>query len=166
MAYSTVPKVKRDGKIVLSDGTGSPVTLEVAYEDGNFSADFPSLQSSLVVYDRGSLSAVRKQDDQFITASFSANMREFTDATAGSIVDFCNKTNAYSGNLSAATGTLPYIEQYCIDIVFTVEGTDHGDLKDHTATYSKCIPDSISFSEGDPSSFTISFTGYGGVVYT
>ena len=37
MAYSNIPKTKRDGKIELIDGTGSPVTLEVAFEDGNFS---------------------------------------------------------------------------------------------------------------------------------
>ena len=36
MAYSTVPKMRRDGKITLKDGTGTPVTLEVAYEEGNF----------------------------------------------------------------------------------------------------------------------------------
>ena len=34
MAYSVVPKTKWDGKIELIDGTGVPVTLEVAYEDG------------------------------------------------------------------------------------------------------------------------------------
>ena len=32
MAYSTAPKVRRDGKITLKDGTSTPVTLEVAYE--------------------------------------------------------------------------------------------------------------------------------------
>ena len=37
MAYSIIPKTKRDGKIELIDGTGSPVTMSIAYEDGNFS---------------------------------------------------------------------------------------------------------------------------------
>ena len=41
MAYSNIPKTKRDGKIELIDGTGSPVTLEVAFEDGNFSFSQP-----------------------------------------------------------------------------------------------------------------------------
>ena len=36
MAYSTVPKVRRDGVIQLEDGTGVPVTLQIAYEEGNF----------------------------------------------------------------------------------------------------------------------------------
>ena len=49
MAYSTVPKTKRDGKIELVDGTGSPVILEIAYEDGNFSFSEPNEFSELVV---------------------------------------------------------------------------------------------------------------------
>ena len=41
MAFSTVPKAKKDGKLTFRDGTGSPVTLEVAYEEGNFSFETP-----------------------------------------------------------------------------------------------------------------------------
>lgn len=167
MAYSVVPKVLRDGKITLIDGTTpTAVELEVAYEDGNFSYDAPNDQSSLVVFDRGSLSAVRKDQDQFITFTFSANMRQFTDgAEAGSIIDFVEKLGFYSGNTSTGSGT-PYIEQYCINVQFDVEGTDHGDDADHQATFAKCIPDSYSFAEGGPNSFTLSFTCYGGVTYT
>ena len=165
MAYSTAPKTLRDGKITLIDGTGTPVTLEVAYEDGTLSYDKPNDQSSLVVFDRGSLSAVRKDQDQFITFTFSANMRQFTDAAAGSIIDFITKSNAYSANTSTGSGT-PYIEQYCIDVQFDVEGTDHGDAKDHQATFAKCVADSYSFAEGGPNSFTLSFTCYAGVSYT
>ena len=39
MAASQVVKVRRDGKLKLQDGAGSPVTLEIDFEDGNFSAD-------------------------------------------------------------------------------------------------------------------------------
>tara|TARA_R110000803_G_scaffold61581_1_gene121510 strand:- start:158 stop:658 length:501 start_codon:yes stop_codon:yes gene_type:complete len=162
MAYSTVPKTKRDGKITLQDG--GAVTLEVAYEDGNLSYEQPTAQSSLPIFDRGTLSAVRKQDDQFITFTFSANMRQFTDAAAGSINDFVRKVGFYNGNASAGTGT-PYIEQYVINVQFEVEGTDLGDLVDSSATFSKCECTSVSFSEGDPNSFSLSFTCYGGVVF-
>ena len=41
MAYSVVPKTKRDGLITLIDGTAIAVTLEVAYEDGNFTFSDP-----------------------------------------------------------------------------------------------------------------------------
>ena len=51
MAYSTAPKVRRDGKITLKDGTGTPVTLEVAYEEGNFSFD-QTKSDRIVIRDR------------------------------------------------------------------------------------------------------------------
>ena len=41
MAYSTIPKVRRDGTITLKDA--GAVTLAVSYEEGNFSVDIPPL---------------------------------------------------------------------------------------------------------------------------
>ncbi len=166
MAYSVVPKTKRDGLITLLDGTGVPVTLDVAYEDGNFTFSDPQQFSELVVMDRGNFAAIRKQDEQAKTGSFSFHFRQFTDGSeAGSVRDFIKKTGNYSGNTSTgATGT-PYIEFYCIDIKYKAEGTDFGDDADHEVTLSKCVC-SLDFSEGDPSSFTLNFTCYGGVTVT
>ena len=93
-------------------------------------------------------------------------MREFADQTnTGSLVDFINKTNAYSGNVSTGTSGTPYIEEYAIDIEYGVEGASFGDdVATHKATLRKCIC-TVSFTEGDPNSFAISFTCYGGVTY-
>ena len=162
MAYSVVPKTKRDGKIELIDGTGVPVTLEVAYEDGNFSFSEPNEFSELVVMDRGNFAAIRKQDQQAITGSFSFHFRQFTDGSeAGSVRDFIAKSGFYSGNISTGGTGVPYVEHYCIDIKYTAEGTDFGDDADHTVTLSKCVC-SLDFAEGDPSAFTLNFTCYGG----
>ena len=168
MAYSVVPKTRRDGKITLTDGTGgAPVSLEVAFEEGNLSIDKPNAFSSLVIRDRGDISAVRKQDASIITGSFSFNLRQFTDgAEAGSIIDFVDKTGFYVANISTGSSGTPYLEQYAIDIKYDVEGTDHGDDADHSATLSKCIVDSYSVSEGDPTNVTLNFSCYGGVTYT
>lgn len=167
MAYSTVPKTKRDGKIELIDGTTPTATvLEVAYEDGNFTFSDPQQFSELVVMDRGNFSAIRKQDEQAKTGSFSFHFRQFTDGSeAGSIRDFINKSGNYSANLSTGTSGTPYVEHYTIDILYTAEGTDFGDDADHTVRLSKCVC-SLDFSEGDPSSFTLNFTCYGGVTVT
>ena len=73
MAYSVVPKTKRDGVITLKDG--GAVTLDVAFEDGNFSFSQPQQFSELVVMDRGNFSAIRKQDEQAITGSFAFHFR-------------------------------------------------------------------------------------------
>ena len=162
MAYSVVPKTKRDGKIELIDGTGVPVTLEVAYEDGNFSFSEPNEFSELVVMDRGNFAAIRKQDQQAITGSFTFHFRQFTDGSeAGSVRDFITQSGNYSGNTSTGGTGVPYVEHYCIDIKYTAEGTDFGDDADHTVTLSKCIC-SLDFAEGDPSAFTLNFTCYGG----
>jgi hypothetical protein len=102
MAYSTVPKTKRDGKIELLDNAA--VTLEIAYEDGNFSFSQPQQFSELVLMDRGSFSTVRKQDEQAITGSFSFHFRQFTDTVnAGSVRDFINQSGFYNGNVSTGT---------------------------------------------------------------
>ena len=167
MAYSTVPKVRRDGVIQLIDGTGVPVTLDIAYEEGNFTFDKPgggdSPAAQTIVRDRGVISTVRKGDDEPITGSFSAFFRQFTDGSeAGSVLDFITKAGNYNGN-AGTTGNV-YVEHYCIDIKYEAEGTNFGDDADHTATLSQCVC-TFSFAEGDPSAFTINFTCYNGVTF-
>ena len=166
MAYSTLPKTRRDGVITLSDATGTPVTLEIAYEEGNVTFDTPKAAQT-VIRDRGTITTVRKGDDEpSATGSFSAYFRQFTDgAEAGSILDFINKTGFYSSNVSTGNSGTPYVEFYCIDIQYQVDATSLTDTETHEATLSKCVC-TASITEGDPSSFTINFTCYGGVSYT
>jgi hypothetical protein len=163
MAYSTIPKTKRDGVITLLDGTSvTPVELEVAYEDGNFTFSDPQQFSELVVMDRGNFAAIRKQDEQAKSGSFSFHFRQFTDAAeAGSVRDFINQAGNYSGNVSTGLTGTPYVEHYTIDIKYTADSPDAAEA-DHVVTLSKCIC-SLDFSEGDPSSFTLNFTCYGGL---
>lgn len=164
MAYSTIPKVRRDGSLVLQDATSpTAVTLTVAYEEGNFSFDKP-LDAQTVIRDRSSIVAVRKGDEEPISGSFSFFFRAFTSSDAGSVRDFIEGANAYSANISTGASGSPYIEHYAIDMVFTVEGNDLGDSADHTATFSKCVA-SLSFAEGDPNTWTLNFTAYGGVTF-
>jgi hypothetical protein len=170
MAYSTVPKVRRDGVIQLIDGTGSPVTLDIAYEEGNFTFDQPGgggdQAAQTIIRDRGTISTVRKGDDEPITGSFSAFFRQFTDGSeAGSVLDFVTKSGNYASNVSTGTAGAPFVEHYAIDIKYTAEGTNFGDDADHTVTLGKAVC-TVSFTEGDPSSFTINFTAYAGATYT
>ena len=166
MAYTTIPKVRRDGTIQLRDGTGSPVTLDVSYEEGNLTIDnLNDLRDQTVIRDRGEIVAVRKADQQPLTGSFSFYFRAFTDAEVGGIRDFITGSNAYSANISTGASGSPYVEHFCVDIQYTVEGTDFGDDADHVATLSKCVCN-LSLSEGDPSTYALSFTTYGGVTFT
>ena len=165
MAYSIVPKAKKDGKITFQDATGTPVTLEVAYEEGNFSFEKP-VRDEIIVRDRGTITTVRMADEQPITGSFNFYMREFTDAVnAGSIQDFITGTGFYNANVSTGTSAGVYVEHYAVDIEYEVEGTAFNDGADHKATFSKavCV---LSFAEGDPNAYTLNFTVYGGVSFT
>lgn len=164
MAYSTVPKCRRDGVIQLRDSGGAN-TLDVAYEDGNLTFSVAPKDAQNIFRDRGTITTVRRGDSAEITGSFTIHMREFTSASAGSVLDFVNKTGSYSGNASTGSTGTPYVEFYCIDIVYTVEGTDFADDKDHTATISKAVVNA-SFSEGDPNALTFEFSAYGGIALT
>ena len=169
MAYSTVPKVRRDGSISLVDGDGSPTSLTVDYEEGNFSFD-QTKADRVIIRNRGSIStgAVRKGDDQPLTGSFSFYMRHFTSATAGGVLDFINKTGAYASNQSTGPFGAPYVEEYCITIKLTVDGSTVGNASGEdvqVATFSKCVA-TASFAEGDPNQITVNFECFGGVTYT
>lgn len=166
MAYSTVPKMRRDGKITLKDGAGSPETLEVAYEEGNFTFT-PTKAAQVIIRDIHAITNVRRGDEEpAASGSFSIFLREFTDsAQAGSVLDFVNKTGHYASNISTGASGTPQIEEYCIDIEYTVEGTDLGDDADHTATITKCICD-VVYTEGDPSTLAINFVSFGSLSYT
>jgi len=166
MAYSTLPKTRRDGVITLKDGTGTPVELIIAYEEGNLTFDTPKAAQT-VIRDRGVISTIRKGDDEPVASgSFTAYFRQFTDgAEAGSILDFVNKTGHYVSNISTGLTGTPFVEFYCVSLEYVIDATALGDASATTATLTKCVC-TASFTEGDPSSFTINFTSYGAIAYT
>jgi len=164
MAYSTAPKVRRDGVIKLQDGTSpTPISLTVDYEEGNFSFEQTKADRT-IIRDRGTIKSVRKGDDQPITGSFTIYMRQFTSSSAGSVLDFINKTGSYSSNVSASSAVST--DEYAINIVFEVDGDAVGDSDGDTlATFDTCIC-TASFSEGDPNTITVSFECFNGLVYS
>jgi hypothetical protein len=164
MAYSTAPKVRRDGIIKLKDGTSpTPIEITVDYEEGNFSFEQTKADRT-IIRDRGTIKSVRKGDDQPITGSFTIYMRQFTSSSAGSVLDFINKTGSYSSNVSASSAVST--DEYAINIVFEVDGDAVGDSDGDTlATFDTCIC-TASFSEGDPNTITVSFECFNGLVYS
>ena len=164
MAYSTAPKVRRDGVIKLRDGTTpTPISLTVDYEEGNFSFE-QTKSDRTIIRDRGTIKSVRRGDDQPITGSFTIFMRQFTSSSAGSVLDFINKTGSYSGNVSSSSAVST--DEYAINIIFEVDGDAVGDSDGDTlATFDTCIC-TASFAEGDPNTITISFECFNGVVYS
>lgn len=155
MAISTVVKSYRDGTIVLSDGTGTPLTVTVQFENGDLSLSGTNQGNyeHTKYLDRGELGSIRKTNRMFPTGSFTCQMTDLSDATDRLIWDIVNKT----GSFASAVSTLgANADLYTLKIVLTVEGTQFGDSADHVLTMNdaRC---SIDFAEGDPNSFTINF---------
>ena len=159
MASSTVVKNFTDGKVTLKDGTGTPISLDVRFENGDFSLDglAQKLREVVAYQSRGVLNSVRHTARTFPTFSFTAKMSEFTSATANSLTDALLKKGAFS----AAVSTLgANADVYTMDVTFTVEGTNFGDAADHTFIMEDCQM-TCAFAEGDPSQFSIAGTVYG-----
>jgi|TARA_R110000824_G_scaffold8173_1_gene37015 hypothetical protein len=162
MAASTVPKVRRDGTLQLIDGTGTPNTFTVSYEQGDVSFDGGAKADRIVIKDRGVIVGLRQGDDPVPSLSWSVYARSFTDGTSNTLIDIINKTGSAASWIS--TGGTGY-EQYLLDIKLTVEGTDLGDSADHSATALKCLV-TWSFAEGDPDMINCTAEVYGGFTYS
>ena len=164
MAISSVAKNFRDGQLAIEDGAGSPLTVTVQYEDGNFSASgFTEGLKDIAKYeDRGAFYSARHTKRVYPSGSFAAHLTDIADGTEKTLFDLANKTGAWA----AATSTLgANAEVMTYKITWTVEGTDHGDTGDHTLVLDDCRL-SCDISEGDPSTITISFECMGAVTAT
>ena len=161
MPNSTVVKNMADGTIVLKDGTGTPITVTIKFDNADFSIDGlkAKLRETTAYQHRGVLSSVRHTTRTFPTGTLTCSMSEFTSATATSVSDAILKNGAFA----AAVSTLgTNADVYTLDILVTEEGTTFGDATDHSFTLEDCEC-SLAYSEGDPNTFSISFTCYGAV---
>lgn len=157
MAESTIVKTKRDGTIKFSD-LGASNEYTVAYEAGDLSIDIPgpTVTNSL---DRGIMGAtpsLRYGDDQPMTGSFTAQLRDISDATDETLFELIAKSGAVAGWTSTLGANA---EVAAVTLTFTIEGTDHGDAADHVVVCNHCVVTG-GISEGDPSTISISFTSY------
>jgi hypothetical protein len=164
MAQSTVIKNFRDGTVVFSDNTGAPLTLPIVYEAGDFSID--NLNEGLVettaYLDRGEFATLRKTNRVFPSFSFTAHMTDLSDATDKLLYDLARKTGAFASAVSTLGANA---DAMTYKLTFTVEGTNFGDAADHTMVLNDCRI-TLSFSEGDPNSFSVAGIVYGAITAT
>lgn len=157
MAESTVVRNKRDGQIVITDGTR---TYTIDKEAGDFSVTVPDTTVSLYL-DRGSIGAtpsIRLVDDQPITGSFTAYQRDLPNGSYATLADLAwilsgkyvatNWTSTMGTNSDVPTWTIQY----------TVDGTAFGEA-DKTMTFAYCRI-TCNLAEGDPNTLSVSFTSY------
>ena len=164
MAQSTVIKNFRDGTLTFTDNTGTPLSLPIVYEAGDFSID--NLNEGLVettaYLDRGEFATLRKTNRVFPSFSFTAHMTDLSDATDKLLYDLARKTGAWS----AAVSTLgANADAMTYKLTWVCEGTNFGDTLDHTLVMNDCRV-TLSISEGDPNSFSVSGIVYGAITAT
>ena len=164
MAQSTVIKNFRDGTLVFADNTGTPITLPIVYEAGDFSID--NLNEGLVettaYLDRGEFATLRKTNRVFPSFSFTAHMTDLSDNTDKLLYDLARKTGAFASAVSTLGANA---DAMTYKLTFTVEGTNFGDSADHTMILNDCRI-TLSFSEGDPNSFSVAGIVYGTITAT
>ncbi len=162
MAISSKPKNFRDGTITLTDGSGSPISLTVQYEAGDFSiSNVMQSQTEVEMYlDRGSFHNVRKTNFAPATFSFTATMTDLSDATEKCLWDAVNKSGAFAAGVSRGD-----TDVWLLQVGLTIEGTDFGDAADHTLVLDKCHL-TLEFAEGSPNTFSLSGTCYGSIAAT
>lgn len=160
MALSATPLIPRDGTLTIKDGAGTPLSYVIPYTDGDFNItgiveDQTTVQS---FKNRGRTYAVRKVEDQDIEFSFSAHAHAFLgDGTLAAFYDVIAKKGVWA----AATSTLPAAngDAYCVTLVFGGERSNLGATTDIQVTLKYCHI-SGDFTEGVPSTFSISGTAY------
>ena len=164
MAQSTVIKNFRDGTLTFADNTGTPLTLPIVYEAGDFSID--NLNEGLVettaYLDRGEFATLRKTNRVFPSFSFTAHMTDLSDNTDKLLYDLARKTGAFASAVSTLGANA---DAMTYKLTFTVEGTNFGDSADHTMILNDCRI-TLSFSEGDPNSFSVAGIVYGTITAT
>jgi len=162
VALSTVVKNMRDGSLTIKDGTGTPLSITVQFDTGDFSiTGLKAKLAETTAYEtRGQLRTVRHTTRIYPTGSFTAYMAEFSENSVGTLADAILKNGTvWSAAISTDAGGAN-ADVYLVDLEFTCEGTDYGDSSDHIFGMTKCEC-VIDFSENDPNSFSVAFTCYG-----
>lgn len=158
MAESPICKTKRDGVITILDNGGSNV-YTVAFEDGDLSIDIPGTEV-LNFPDRGVIGdppCLRDGNEAAMTGSFTAILRDVSDATDLTLFEFIAESGAVSTTFVSTLGASGESRVYTI--TWTIEGTAHGDSADHVITCQFCKI-SGSVADGFPGVISISFTSW------
>ena len=159
MAISTIVKNKRDGTLVLTDNAAAK-SLTIAYEAGDFTLNVPGYSVSHYP-DRGAIGSppsIRHVDDQPMTGTFTAYMRDISDATYATLEEIILGPSGYVGSNWVSTMGANG-EVFTVTATWTIEGTNHGDSADHTVACNYVYMTG-SLSDGDPNMINITFTAY------
>lgn len=157
MAESSVVKNNRDAVLSFSDGTTpTALTYTVQHEPGDLTYNRARNRDDYL--DRGELvGSAREGDEEGVSGSFSAYLRQFTDATEATLLDVLENDGYVGANWTSTLGTASDLTTW--DLIYLVEGSDFGDGADHSLTFGDCSFD-YGFTEGRPSAYAINFRSH------
>lgn len=162
MAESTQPKNFTNGTLTIT--AGSLAAYTVAVEQGNLSISglVAAQKEAILVEDRGVFSTLIPGKQVYPQITFTAYLRDLTDATDITLVGICLRLGAHV----AATSTLGANRPYTTDFLWTMDGTSFGDSANHTVTLEDVRWSDVSFAEGDINTVTMTGTAYGALTFT
>jgi hypothetical protein len=165
MPLSAVVKTGHDaGTLTLTDASGTPKTLTVRFDRGDFAFDGVKngLREAVAVVRRGKLVSLRQGAPVFPTLSFSAFVTDMSETGTGTLFDWVAKTTG-SPQAARVSTTAGIGDMDTSHVTFTMEGTTYGDGADHTVMF-KDVELTMSFAEGtDGNAFTLQGTVYGDI---
>jgi hypothetical protein len=164
MALSSIVKTKHDaGVLTLIDATGTPITLDVRFDNGDLSIDGlrNGLRDTATFTSRGKTRSLRRTTPVYPTISFTAMVTDLSETGTGTLLDWITKKTgtpfASRVSTSAARGDVDTSH-----LKFTMEGTTYGDSADGIIQC-KDVDFTLQLSEGEPNTFGITGTVYGDV---
>jgi hypothetical protein len=166
-APSTAPKNFARGVLLLSDGTGTPVTLVIPMAQGDFTlGPISQYLNEPVIYTArtriiGLGWGAPAQPAISLTAMV-GNLVGSSNTAPGTVLEFITGKGAYAANISTLGANRPMT----VDLRMTIEGTDFGDTADETIDCED-VQMTIEFSEAaEGNSISISGTVLGALVFT
>lgn len=144
------------GQIIISDGTGTPLTVTLTLDQGDFSiSGLADRLREIAAYEtRGTLRGVALTNRTYPTLSFTSLISEWSDAAAGTVLDMITGSGQFAARIGTLGADHPVI---CLDCKF--QFVDYGG-NGHDLTLHDCNFQ-FDFSEGDADSLALSATVYG-----
>ena len=158
MAESLIVKNKRDGTLTLFD-FGSVNSLIIPFRVGDLSIAVPTPTINNYL-DRGRITSppsIRYVDDQPISGSFTAYLRDLEDAAYACLFDLLTTRGGGASSWVSRMGSTG--EVFAVMARWDIAGTVHGDPSNHRIELDYvCMNGTVS--EGDPSQIAVNFTSF------
>ena len=133
-----VAKTKRDGTLTIRDATAvTPLEITFTCLPGDLTLDIPG-PTVVTNLHRGKLTSppcLRFGDDQALSGSFTAVLRDVSATTAAVLNDIITNSGIFASTWVSTLGADAEVKT--VEIEWATEGTDHGE-DDYTTTMAYC----------------------------